>query len=1703
MGIVSLMTSTNYNSLGNDINIVGTFSTGVASGTLDKYVSPPLLNYVEPYEYKGVNKTLFYTEVNTNFNVGDKVFIINGNYDSAELIKSDKYRKGRDGYNVLFVDRCRVVLDIDWTGELPNNGKDSGSMLSDYVKVYYIDSRDSFITANRQLTSRGGYMGGKFDLYQNNIAFIDSDYENINDGWTKTTGVTASPGFYVREQAYDPNLLRNTKGETWINITDSIISGTLSIASSDTNTSQDLRFYNNGKILIAGLGFFYNGQEFKSGHVYKWDGTMWSQDIQEQSTWTKAIITKGNFRSGIFKGKFNDGVYGSKSKRIKWTGEGTWLGGTLLNSTWQEGSMFSTITLPESHQAYIDINGNPIQKVNTYNNGGYGFNYVIESDFDSSSIYSAIVRNTKFGTTPNLSVVEDFITGTTSNYEHTISNGLFESCEFNNTLLNGGAVKNSRTRNSMLKGVKHINSWAYDTVFDGSSIITEPVIKVDGYEEWSASEKRNSIYGTTFSATLDLKVYKFYIGEADYLKLRQRDSFYIKGLKIKGDQSLLNLFDRKFTIGSWTEYVDDFDYTKNLFYKRGINCAAFLVTPEENDWIYSSVEIKDGNNTKGFITDTIKINPNPRYSIDIFISTRDINKLPINGLNFNSPTQSVSSLDYIPVQTSNTIDITTAYIIDSNIESGIVNNSVWTGTHNIGYNKDLIVSGLSSSAVLSDYNITFDNTTGNITATTLTDPNNIEIIDRFSNINTSDINTDDILFISGLDYYSRGKVIGVTISASGSNYVNSISPSKLVGDTSGYGLTIQYTATNDSNAGIDSITIVDSGLDYNIGDTLLIPNLNGGTASIQITSIDTTQPIRLPDTWKVVSNITNLELSPLFGTDIIKGLTSGGVFRTDGAENRWGAFSRIKITNSNIKSGMLRRSLLTSNTISNSDYDSTDKDFTKPEMIKSLVISDMVFSGTGNKLGAATYHNINLMGGTDIWSDGIIYKSVINNITFGKGTIKESSWKGGTFNGGLFYWSKSYDANPIDGLEVFSDNRILSHYKSGKTEDSQGKLIYNDRYSWKSGIFNGGIFNKSDWEGGIFNGGLFNGAKWYGGTASGGQFGERTTSTNETLFYNGVVTNTTVENAIFIADDTSKTGITNSIYWQNGTFNGGLFGSNETIVGSKIPDIIYTVSTTTPVNGSIYGNYNFNSSTPTLELSTIVTETTNSLEEIKVEIDYSINPTFSINYLEILLIAPNGKVVTIKKNGTGTDSILTNTIFSSSNTTPFINGSTPYTGTFMMDTITLSELIDSTNGISGLWTLRLNNTGYYLMNIDYQVDMNATISFTPKGTQKIITNNAVWSDGVFNGGQFIDSAIWKNGTFNSGKFLSTYGWTMSGSYSTLGTTESHSWQGGVFNGGEFGNGTTGSNSTWYTGEFNDGTFKGRVWSNGIFRYGNFIGSGLTAMGGWDLNTISTQSNAIDFANSFKNGDFYGLWRWGLVTDQKDMFIEDKKFYTELQRNASPDNSSKIVKFENVLWKDGYFSHKSGTINNSIWLSGQFSDGLFKNSSFNPYLKRDSGPYFSTGYDQNNYPNIIWTGGKLENSDFYVSEWTGGEFISGTAIGMWFKDGISYYMNAYNVTWGTTSSVPVWKNGNWYGSEFDYNGSITNPLQREVLDITSRRNSQSLTQFRGGNTLHIWNAFEDKSQNIQVVIGVSASNIETYISETISNGYTVYYPPVVW
>ena len=65
---------------------------------------------------KTYEKTIFYQrDKNQKFEVGDKVFIMNGIYDSQKYIDVGKYALNADGYSVLYTNNCQIVIDLPYT----------------------------------------------------------------------------------------------------------------------------------------------------------------------------------------------------------------------------------------------------------------------------------------------------------------------------------------------------------------------------------------------------------------------------------------------------------------------------------------------------------------------------------------------------------------------------------------------------------------------------------------------------------------------------------------------------------------------------------------------------------------------------------------------------------------------------------------------------------------------------------------------------------------------------------------------------------------------------------------------------------------------------------------------------------------------------------------------------------------------------------------------------------------------------------------------------------------------------------------------------------------------------------------------------------------------------------------------------------------------------------------------------------------------------------------------------------------------------------------------------------------------------------------------------------------------------------------------------------------------------------------------------
>lgn len=288
-------------------------------------------------------------------------------------------------------------------------------------------------------------------------------------------------------------------------------------------------------------------------------------------------------------------------------------------------------------------------------------------------------------------------------------------------------------------------------------------------------------------------------------------------------------------------------------------------------------------------------------------------------------------------------------------------------------------------------------------------------------------------------------------------------------------------------------------------------------------------------------------------------------------------------------------------------------------------------------------------------------------------------------------------------------------------------------------------------------------------------------------------------------------------------------------------------------------------------------------------------------------------------------------------------------------------------------------------------------------------------------------------------------------------------------GGEFGDANLGTNSTWYTGEFNGGIFKGRWWNNGVFTSGDFQGSSTySAVGGYSVDAM-TVSNAYNFVESYTYS-YYGLWNDGYFTDIKDKFIKDKKLFT-IKERALKRIGEKTATFKNALWIKGTFSHPSGEFNTSVWLDGGFEAGTFKASAFNPWVIRPGATAQSFNLNDNlsdGTGSCIWYNGRFDDSDFYISQWNQGRWLSGTGFGMIWKDGIANYMNAYNICWYNGT----WRNGNWQGSYFNFDGCVDDPFNKQILF--------RVMNCSGTSSLHVWNIFKSEGMGDVVVTNPTAS-----------------------
>lgn len=1399
-------------------SIVGVDLNKVVYKKTKKTFSVKFINYIEPYEVGGVRLTMFYTEVDHNLQKGDKVFIVGGNFDSDNIIRNNKFDKKADGYTVQYVDRTKVVLDIEFIDTTPWNQ----SPIDNFIKVYVASTQEQFDYFLSNVSGSGNIVSGSDILLSSRFSY-DSVSLTSNNNILYVNGTfsvdESAKYFFTGGPFQDQFLVVDLYNAPF-----SAIQGQLMDISSDilSGLHMDIFPYSqNGRIFILNDTFTIDGTKFKENHIYTFNAT--SSKWEVDKTYMSSFICEQNFRNGrMVKGTYNQGLLGNGVDEIEYDGEDIEFNlGTILSVNWNSGSIGMGEGNSTSYFTEYDGSNQPSIKVNSGNNAGFGYNYGYFTNFFNGSFRNGTFINSIFGYASASNAVYSHIVGQSLTYSIQTTGGNYVNSKMEFGKITRSLLTNSEIINSEIISSKSVNSEFEKSVFRKSKYLSDKIIKIEGYSEHIIFRQHSA----SLNSIKKFRLLKFYISDKNFEKIKALQNFYFSGLAFSGGftMDMLNFFDDKFTIGDYLSSDDRLDS------KIEKNYVIQISTKEDNKYIPS------GTQSVGF---SVKmslnmLNQNPSLDLMIF-----------DGL------ESFSGIEYM------FFDVSTIVILSGANIDFVVDGSLYSTTYTSvspGF-YDLINYLNENYSFFIDTIFGYSDVLGSI----YTDNTNLEsiVIDGFTC--SSSIKSGPSVDISNgyiLDSDFKSGIFEDSDWITG-NYIN-YNKDNAISTTSSYYL--QSSLGTSSGDPVVEISINDS-IRYDIfgeQDIIFLNGfyydtlLNGGGNLVklsdsylvnQITDTVTGRSVELIDTLGTQSVIWNV---PSF--------TLQEYLLSKNSENSYNYIHPVKFLNSRIESGIFRRSYFDGCIFKNKEFDSLDRETTIVNSRK-LLITDTIFDDNDNDIKSGLFRYSHFVAGSDTWDGGILYNSLwnresftystsatsseivtISGSPFKNGMVKKSRWVWGEFDNGLFLNNKS---NQIGTQSVYSE-LVPVHWRSD----------FETRYSWINGKFNGGQFESSNWESGEFkNGELFN-SNFFSGVGKGGFFGRRNVPYNLTKILSGSFSNLNVVNAEFRTQDpTGQISSTFSIDWYSGKFQNGLFG--------------------VLINEPEYTSY-------------------------------------GLSY-------------------------------------PFYS---------------------------------------------------------------------TWYGGEFNGGEFSDTSKWIDGKFNGGKFTSYYGhpFIPVSDYRSM-SQSNFAWQSGEFNGGEFGNFSTSSNSTWYNGEFNGGIFSGKYWRGGVFTKGSFIGSGTSS---------TTLSNIPSYVSDFSDY-FYGIWEDGYVTESKEKVITDKKFFTKLEREFTKKKRRPNVEFSGTLWRGGTFSHSDGLMSNSVWLDGAFEKGIFKNSSFNPYVNYIENSNFQTldGWDINysdtqptgadvsltvnpsvsGYNNLLWSGTSSVTIAYQTSGLLIGEMYSLTIIVNDLQDAFLRYGN---------------------------------------------------------------------------------------------------------
>jgi hypothetical protein len=1656
------------------------------------FYSSKLLNFVEPVEIDGVDKTVFYTEVNTNVNIGDRIFILNGNYDSNRLNLDGKYKKYTDGYRVLDAKGCRIVLDINYTGQLPFEPLNSDNFIfvrhiQNQKDFDYINSLKICIGEDKFVNPYGGTVDGKIvSLSTQNFIFTTSGFQGNSDEDYYNKGIIRG-GFYCRDGS--------GKNNDWIDITNYFKSGNIVANPEFTQSSQ---------IFIVGEDFEIQemGLKFTERNVYEFINLTWVNNTK----YYQPFVSKSIFRNGNFIGEFNDGIYGTYEKRNSWDGN-TWKGGVLINTDWRSGLMDSKHTVGEESYSCrlqtIGTTSRPVEIIDTTNNRGFGYNFIEDSNFFQYTINNGNFKNCNFTFSTQKSALDIYYGVTSSDFNSFINGGKYDLCDLYSIKANGGYFLNSLINNSNFENSKLVSSETINCSLKNGFWSSEGGITIKSAELISLDKTPGLTFesgGSNIEGTLRL-----YISEEDYFKLNIGDTFYISNINkqtiknlLTDGQRILHNIESRFII----ENFDDYELVRGV--KNPVKVT--LNSSNENRWkFYASVP--------NVLTEYV-------YQIDGDNSDYwfKITSNSFKGL-FDSNFNSEFYYKYNDVVYSNNkfylfrpfYRNTAPSLIRRAPNQGEV-QSIWddgffdfTGQF-IEYNYQ--PTGLSEDPLYlaSDWIFIGDY---------------LGIWDKdgmYGGEYQLDSIVDGIIFATGSVVSDKETIIESNqffVFVGGDEFNKS-----LITENQKDGPILNSFTT--SNVGLPSIDITTNVFGWYLDGDLSFK----------------------PSTEYAISPINNSNVANIFTNTVLKnGNFVSGVIDDStwisGDHINYSNNQLVKISSSNfydiVLVGGSKKSLkinLTGRIYSNlklfDGYDLKSDDYV---WLKSLDYFDgttytnldgrykvVRYLNTSNQLEITCVEDQDILqplvlGGKFISKNApsntylSIHKLNIENSKIESGKFRRTGFDNCLFENKLF---KKY-VYPLDDLSNAQILRLVNVLFDGTGNEVKSGMMYQSHFV--DDKFNGGTFYDSIWLGGTFSDGLFKYSVWTGGNFNGGKFVDSREST------------------IFSFDfDTSSY----NKLWQGGNFNGGEFFNSLWVRGTFNNGRFYKSDWTGGIwNGGVLGSKDYKMMDTTMAY-------------------YGPTTSFGLTYT----VWNNGFVENAMVGGFGAidwfDGKFSSGEFTSFDRTESRH-SIWYDGEFFGGKFTkqawwLEGSFNDGKFLSEIGWDKVNLNSESQNDFDYGW-VNGEFNGGEFGNASGSTNS-VWYNGIMQGGIF-QGRYWKNGVLLGGKFYGSLV-TQNQIHRTL-YPFSQSFY-GLWNNGYvtnkiyeprtdliittnynfLGANQVGQNQMtvdmfgvlWKSGTFSHelGGFNNSVWLDGEFNSGNFNNSYFNPF--VDL----TLSGYDPVAYGYKR--FYQEFLDGL---ERKLFLlpgpktienipSGKKISVSLPDTQRFKSSTSILitqildytaDFEllDLKLRYGYFSGANGSYNNQSLIPGFVFDTTLVTPTqhliirieseellqYNPLeyiiiiveyggINTFGGADISVKYF---YPKIneinpfefnanetcVWTDGNFNGGEFYISKWKRGNFNDGLMTGAKWLDGTFNYGTMSNSYWGNG----VWRNGTWNGSPFDHKSLLIRDNDYEIYDKKTRDIIYSVAIYDLTKKIHM-NNYITKDEFI-------GENIEHTLSQT--------------